>query len=198
MPGTEKLARCPKGERRDKKTKKCVKVGKAKTPSPKRNTVKAPSPKKNSVKAPSPKKNSVKALSPKISPPKTIRKSPSPKKPSPVSANIPYISTMNDLSSYVKGYMKQLLVRLSNKLDGKSFDKGGHLYIYANLNGLIDILKKEIHSISTQKKSGKYVFMNNDVNVVIPQLERLVKYFKHIANAKGHVDVDTIAELYDN
>jgi hypothetical protein len=175
MPGEDK--RCPKGERRDKKTKKCVKVGRLKTPSPKKNTVKAHSPKNSS---------------------KTTRKSPLLKKITPVKMNIPYVSSMSDLKPYDKRYMKQLLVRLSNILEGKSLDKDGHPYIYAHQHELLDILKKEIHSITTTQRSGDYSFTTKNIKLVIPQLERLMEYFKHIANKKGHIDVDTIAKLYED
>jgi hypothetical protein len=172
MPGEDKQARCPKGERRDKKTKKCVKVGKAKTPSPKKNTVKANSPKKSL--------------------PKNTRKSPSPKK-SPSKANIPYMSTMKELDSRRKQYMESILVEMANAIAGKS-PIGKSTYYYINLYTLNRFLQQEINNIQTKHESRGYFF--SDPEYVISQLQRLKTYFKHIANAKGHVDTNEIAELY--
>ena len=182
MPGTNTRARCPKGERRNAKTKQCVKLGRVKTPSPKK----------------SPPKNTRKASSSTKSPPKNTRKTSSPKKASPISIYIPYISSMKDLTSYDKRYMKQLLVRLSNILEGKSLDKDGHPYIYANLHELLEIIQKEIHSITTTQHSGDFVFTSKNVKLIVPHLEQLMTYFKQIANKKGHVRSKLIDELYEN
>jgi len=184
MPGEEeKLPRCPKGERRNKKTKKCVKVEKkAKTPSPKRTTMKVSSPKKNSKtrKTPSPKKNSVKAPSPKKSPPK----------------DIPYLSSMKDLDSYSKSYVKVLLVKMSNIIQGKSPTgvPKNPTYYYVSLSTLNRFLQDEINNLEIKHESRGYIFPEPDD--IIFQLQRLKIYFKHIANKKDHVSIDRIAELY--
>ena len=168
MPG-DKLPRCPKGEKRDKKTKLCVK--KTRKASPKKSTPKNLTPKK------------------KVSPKKS-----SPSRSSSVSKNsksnssnsnkknvVPLLSKMKDLTDNGKMYLKYVLLSLQ---DTTSYDH------------IETIIKKEIHAMETSGKSGDYTFSIKNVKLIIPHLKDFLVYFKHISKG-GYVRTDSIFELME-
>jgi hypothetical protein len=199
MPG-EKKPRCPKGEKRDKKTNECVKKVKKTTPKKRvitnfanhnirRNALpkhKAVKKNNNTRKKPVPKKKANSNASEKRN---TTKKS--------NRMSIPLLSKMEDSSRY-KNYIEDLLFRLKNAHTDTSYLPNGHIYVYNNLDELLHILNKDIKQITTTQEAGNYAFTSVEIREdVIPQLNKYKIYFKHIANEKGHVDTDLISELME-
>lgn len=61
---------------------------------------------------------------------------------------------------------------------------------------LLSIIKKEIENINTKHKSLGFTFPEDERKVIVPQMERLMAYFKRIANSDREVNVLKIDELY--
>jgi hypothetical protein len=173
MPGAEKLARCPKGEYRDKKTKLCVKK------------TKKVSPKKSPPKSVTPKKKNSLSRSSSTSVSFVIRRtpSPSPSPNSPSKKEIPLLSKMDDLDDWDKTYMKSLLHALQNT---------------SSLFKIESILNKEIENLEKNGKTGKFTFTSKDVKRIVPHLKHYLAYFKRIAkeNKTSYIKLDVILALH--
>jgi hypothetical protein len=108
--------------------------------------------------------------------------------------SVPLLSKIEDSLRY-KYYIEDLLFRLKNTHTDTSHLPNGKLYVYNNLEELLHILDKDIKQIDTKHEVGEYTFGERSRDILIPQLKKYKAYFKHIANDKGHVDTDLIAEL---
>ena len=183
MPGgentKEKLPRCPKGEVRDKKTKKCVK--KVKKVSPKNNTKKV-SPKKVSPKKSSPNRRSSSTSS----------------KRSPV---VPLLSKIHpDINTkYYKGYIEHLLAKILNDIEyyNDRLNDGRHIQYY-NLGDLEDFMNEEIDSIKKTHKSKytDYSFSTNSAKLVLDHINQYIPYFNKVVDDDFRVEYPKIRKLY--
>ena len=162
MPGgekeKEKLPRCPKGEVRDKKTKKCVK--KEKKPSPKKNTTQKATPLKRA---------SSKSVSSRSS---SSRKS----------IDIPTISKIkSSISSYNLDYLKEFIIRLLKENDSFRYRGSNESFLYYMFDDVISFLEKEINTIKKYGKAGGFYFPEESSKKIIPILNKYDKYFKDVA-----------------
>jgi hypothetical protein len=192
MPGGEKLPRCPKGEVRDKKTKKCVKKDKT---SPKNNTTKKVSPKKISPKKISPKKNtpkkSVSTESNSFSSKKSAIKM-------PVLTNLKFNKKSD--TEYYRKYIHDLLSKMLNEsyIDTGVNNKG-HKFDYYELGELEDFIKEEINHIKKENKSKyvNYVFTTDTSKQSVDFLNKYIPYFDKVADEEFRVRASDVRKLYD-
>jgi len=176
MPGGEKLPRCPKGEVRDKKTKKCVK--KEKKPSPKKN---------NNTKKATPKKATPKKATPKKS--NSSRKS--------SSIYIPQLSKFkSSIGSYNVDYIKEFIIRLLKENESYRYRGSGDSFIYYKFNDINTFLKKEINDIKESGEAGGYYFPEEDSKKIIDILTKYEKYFKDIGEDDRMIEQIAIEKLY--
>ena len=173
MPGGEKLPRCPKGEIRDKKTKKCVK--KEKKPSPKKNNTRKVSPAKNT-----PKKSNSSSSSNK----------------STISA--PQISKFKStISAYNINYLKEFIIRLLKENESFRYRGSGDSFLYYMFDDVNTFLEKEINNIKKSGKAGGFYFPEEDRKKVLDILNKYHKYFKDVSGeAEVMVKQSDIEKLY--
>ena len=173
MPG-EKLSPCPKGEKRDQKTKKCVKKPPPKKRSPKRNTIKKNSPKSSNSRSSSQK---------------------SPK-------NAPLLSKIKPhISKYNYEYLDETILLL---IDVADTDKGKWEYInnsptryfFLDSKKVIALIQKDIDSIKKHHKARNYHFLIESCPILIKELEKYIKYIKHHTDKEGYINSDYIERLF--
>jgi hypothetical protein len=170
MPGGPKLTPCPKGEKRDQKTKKCVK---------------RPSPKKRS-----PKRNTLKKASPKSS---NSRRSSSNKSPVVV---VPALSKIKPhISDYNYKYLKRLIMELDEGQNWEIIDYGTGEYSYVDSKKIIDIIQKDIDHIKKHHTARNYHFLIESCPILIKELEKYIQYFKRISNKAGKIKGRDISAL---
>jgi hypothetical protein len=188
MPGGEKLPRCPKGEVRDKKTKKCVK--KDKKTSPKKNVTKKVSPKKVTPKKATPKKNTPNKSSPNLSKKSIIS--------TPVLSKLKFTSKSD--TEYYRKYIHDLLSKMLNELYiDNGLNNKGHKFDYYELGELEDFIKEEISNIKKENKSKyvDYVFTADTSKKSIDFLNKYISYFDKAADDEYRVRASDVRKLYD-
>ena len=166
MPGGPKLSPCPKGEKRDQKTKKCVKKASPKKRSPKRNTLK-----KNSPKSANSRKSPVNApLLKKIK---------------------PHISEYN--YDYLDETIRLLLDTDEGKWEYNN--NNSSRYFFLDSKKTIALIQKDIDSIKKLHKVKKYHFRIESCPILIKELEKYIKYIKHHTDKEGYINSDYLEAL---
>lgn len=190
-----KRARCPNGERYDKKTHKCLKA------------------KKVSPTKESPKKNITKKVSPKVTPEKlnnTKKASLNKKKSTPrnkmnTPPPIPKLSLLKpEVSDYQYKYFKFVLYQITDGDEERGYiHKDGRRYVptsFYKLHQIVDMIQEEIENINTKHCTGgpkqdKFCFGIDTGKNIIQQLHIYINYFKHCADSKGRVDKEDFVVL---
>lgn len=182
----KKHPKCPKGERYDNKTKKCVKVKKS---SPKKETPKKKSPKQNNTKKASPSK--------KNSPSRNTRSA----------SPIPKLAGLKpDMSDYEYKYFKMALGRVEEGEAEEGFvhkeNKAKHTFTsFYKLKDIVNVLEEEIDNINKTHCTGgpkhdDYCFSLDKSEKIIKQLNKYITYFKKCADKSGRLDKTDYFALY--
>lgn len=167
MPGDGKLSPCPKGEKRDQKTKKCVKKPSPKKRSPKRNTLKKNSPKSaNSSKSPG----------------------------SPLLSKIKPDVSDHDYK-YLEEIIGKLLDTKSDR--AYTNNSSPKRFMFYKLNNITELLNDEISTIKEKHTSHGYGFRDEKRRMrILKELNKLNEYAKRKADKLGRVKAVDIDRLY--
>jgi len=170
MPGGPKLSPCPKGEKRDQKTKKCVKKPSPNKRSPKRNTLK-----KNSPKS----RNSHRSTSSNKSP-----------------VNAPLLSKIKPhISEYNYKFLKKILMELDEGQEWENINYGSGKDTYMDSKKIIAVIQKDIDNIKKHHKSRNYPLRIESSPTIIKELEKYIQYIKRKTNKAGKIKVGDIDAL---